>query len=493
MELNFKELSENLENILIENLGTEFLVNPFFRISKATPEQMHPYFMVMRNLPRPVILLTILIQIPWYALKLAIGLTLSIIFNHQYRGFDCNSHQRINLFLSHGTPGNLTDQKKDRFFDVLPEKISIHGQVPSTVVYTNQSNFRYKKDIKLLQQKNPSTSHVLLPKFLKFKENLDFISNVSLLASRCVYVGISLYLRDSTRSKILLASTSSFFTRKTYANYLLRERMREFYQNKLTVTFFLTFEGHGYEQMLIDDALKYNKETLIYLYQHSPIVPYHFGIRNHLNHLDGKACVLTTGAFYQEYLQSISSKCNFIVLGSNKASYTKSYAVPETELILYAPEGTLRATFDILKLIHKLSMSLNDHTHVLRLHPDLKTNSLVKIALGVLKNHSNFRLSKSDLSSDLESSKFLLYRSSAVGIEALNYKTKPIFYAKPILNGLNVLFMDNSLHYQAVDADDVISLIKLDFSETLFNKQKKKLQELITNLNYERILKFNLE
>ena len=147
MKINFKELSENLENILIENLGTEFLVNPFFRISKATPEQMYPYFMVMRNLPRPVILLAILIQIPWYALKLAIGLTLSISFNHQYRGFDCNSHQRKNLFLSHGTPGNLTDQKKDRFFDVLPAKISIHGQVPCTVVYTNQSNFRYKKNI----------------------------------------------------------------------------------------------------------------------------------------------------------------------------------------------------------------------------------------------------------------------------------------------------------------------------------------------------------
>ena len=281
MELNFKELSENLENILNENLGTEFLINPFFRISKATPEQMRPYFMVMQNLPRPVILLTILIQIPWYAIKLAIGLALSISFSHQYRGFDCNSHQQKNLFLSHGTPGNLSDQKKDRFFDILPEKISIHGQVPSTVVYTNQSNFGYKKDIKLLQQKNPSTSHVLLPKFLKFKENLDFISSVSFLASRCVYVGMSLYLRDSTRSKILLVSTSSFFTRRTYANYLLRERMREFFQSKQTVTFFLTFEGHSYEQMLIDDALKYNKDTLIYLYQHSPIVPYHFGIRYH--------------------------------------------------------------------------------------------------------------------------------------------------------------------------------------------------------------------
>lgn len=493
MELNFKVLSENLENVLNENLGPEFLINPFFRISKATPEQIHPYFMVMRNLPRPVILLTILIQIPWYALKLAIGVTLSICFNHQYRGFNYNSHQRKNLFLSHGTPGNLTDQKKDRFFDVLPEKISTHGQVPSIVVYTNQSNFSYKKDIKLLQQKNQSTSHVLLPKFLKFKENLDFISNVSFLAFRCIYIGMTLYLRDSIRSRILLASTSSFFTRKTYANYLLRERMREFHQNKMTVTFFLTFEGHGYEQMLIDDALKYNKDTLIYLYQHSPIVPYHFGIRNHLNHLDSKTCVLTTGAFYQEYLQSISNKCNFIVLGSNKARYSKSYVAPKTKLILYAPEGTLRATFDILKLIYKLTMSLKDHTHVLRLHPDLKTNSLVKISLRALNNHSNFRLSKSDLSSDLESSKFLLYRSSAVGIEALNYRTKPIFYAKPILKGLNVLYMDTDLHDQAVDADDVISLIKLDFSETPLNEKKRKLQELITSLNYERILKFNQE
>ena len=39
MELNFKELSENLENILIENLGTEFLVNPFLEFQKLLPNK----------------------------------------------------------------------------------------------------------------------------------------------------------------------------------------------------------------------------------------------------------------------------------------------------------------------------------------------------------------------------------------------------------------------------------------------------------------------
>lgn len=488
MKLNFREISENLENTLNENLGSSYLINPFFRISKATPEQMKPYFMITHNFPRPLILMINLILIPWYALKLIIGLMLSIIFQNQYKSLNWNRHQQKNLFLSHGTAGNLLDEKKDRFFDLLPEKFITLGQASSMVVYTNQNNFRYKRDLKLLRQKNPNTDHVLLPKFLKFGENLYFILYISYLAFKCLCTGISIYLSDSTRSRILFASIPSFFRRNTYTNYLLRERMRDLYQSNSKFAFFLTFEGHIYEQMLSDDAIKRNAHVSIYLYQHSPLVPYHFGVINHLNHLDNKICILTTGIFYQKYLQSISSRPRYIVFGSNKVNISQSRSNVESNSILYVPEGTFKATFQILKLIHKLTDSLKDYTHVLRLHPDFKINIFAKILLRVLNKHSNFRLSSSNLSTDLKTSKFLLYRSSAVGIEALNYKTIPIFYANSKFNDLNVLFMDDTLYYQARDAVELISLINSQLSGTSLPKRENKLKELLTSLKYESII-----
>jgi hypothetical protein len=493
MNQKFNELSECLEAILSKDLGYEFLVNPYFRFSKASPEQMKPYFMVMRNVPRPVILVTILIQIPFYILKLLISLLLSVGFSYQYKIFNYKSYEQQILFLSHGTLGNLSDRIKDRFFDELPEIISKDRHIPCTVIYTNQNKLRYRESIKLTQQKNFNVNQLILPKFLKFKENLQFVPHIIFLAIKCLVTGILLYVKNPLRSKILLTATSSFFTRKTYSNYLLRQRLREFYGKESVNALYLTFEGHSYEQMLTNDALQCNKRISIYLYQHSPIVPYHFGIRNHLNNLDSNTFVLTTGIFYKKYLQSISSKPNYIIFGSNKARHNKSQASIKCSSIIYVPEGTFSATLDMLKLIHQLIRRLPDYAHVLRTHPDLKPGIGMKLLLKVLSKSSNFRLSKSDLSGDLISSEYLVYRSSAAGIESLVYNVKPIFFAKPIYSGLNVLFMDKNLYYEAVNEKDVVSLIKSNSTKIILDNNKNKFSELFTSLDFEALLGINLE
>lgn len=486
MSLKFEELSDSLEGILSKNLGYEFLINSFFRLSKASPEQLKPYFMVIHNIPRLFILLTILIQIPWYVLKLLFSILLSIGFSYQYKMFNDKNYQQKIIFVSHGTIGNLSDKIRDRFFDILPQKISVNRHIPCTVIYTNQNNFRYGRDLKLIQQKNLNFNHVVLPKFLKFEENLRYVPYIIFLAIKCFLSGILLYFQDPVRSKILLTATSSFFTRKTYANYLLRQRLRDFYKNA-PLALYLTFEGHSYEQMLTDEALRCNKQIKIYLYQHSPVVPYHFGIRKHLDNLSGNTFILTTGIFYKEYLQLISNKPNYIIFGSNKAKDYTFQVSEKKSSILYVPEGIFSTTLEMLELIHKLSRRLPDYSHVLRIHPDLKIGIGIKTFLRVLFKSSNFRLSKSDLSSDLMSSKFLLYRSSAVGIESLNYDVKPIFFAKPIFSGLNVLFMDKTLYSQASNEDDVVSLIKSDSTKTVLDVNKNKFEKLFTGLDFEAV------
>jgi hypothetical protein len=74
-----------------------------------------------------------------------------------------------------------------------------------------------------------------------------------------------------------------------------------------------------------------------------------------------------------------------------------------------------------------------------------------------------------------------------VGIESLNYDVKPIFFAKPIFSGLNVLFMDKTLYSQASNEDDVVSLIKSDSTKTVLDVNKNKFEKLFTSLDFEAV------
>lgn len=492
MGLNFEELTDQLEQLLHETLGTEYLINSFYRISKATPEQIKPYLLLKYNIPRPIIILVHLIQIPLNLIKLTCGLVLSLIFRYQYRVFKSKIRYQKILFLSHGTNGNISDPDKDRFFDLLPEEIVSQRQIPCTIIYTNQNIFWFRRNLNLLKKKNMIINHVLLPKFLKFKENLDFILYINFLMLKCLYFGIKIYFDFPSESRILIASISTFFNRKTYTNYLLRERLRDFYRDKSVTSIFLTFEGHSFEQILIDDALKHEKRLNIYLYQHSPIVPFHFGIKKHLQNLSSRANILVTGKFYQDYFQSVSNKPNFIVLGTNKIDSIINYGSSNGNSVLYAPEGTSLATRDSIKLIRKLVFAVPEYDHVLRLHPDLKVTIRIKVLLNRLSKSANFILSDVELTEDLSFCRFLIYRSSAVGIQSLNYKTVPIFYSQHHLDGLNVLFKYTEHFYVARNMIEVLSLIRSEPVALSTEAKQVILGEMFTPIKYQIVSELNL-
>ena len=492
MGLNFEKLSDQLEQLLHETLGTEYLINSFYRISKATPEQTKPYFLLKHNIPRPIIILVHLIQIPLNLIKLTCGLVLGLIFRYQHGIFESKIRNQKILFLSHGTNGNIFDPDKDRFFDLLPEEILSQRQIPCTIIYTNQNIFGFQRNLNLLKKKNININHVLLPKFLKFGENLNFILYINFLMLKCLYFGIKIYFDSPSESRILLASISTFFNRKTYTNYLLRERLRDFYQGKSVTSIFLTFEGHSFEQILIDDALKHEKRLNIYLYQHSPIVPFHFGIKKHLQNLSNRVNILTTGQFYQDYFQSISNKPNFIVLGTNKIDNIIKHSSSNGNSILYAPEGTSQATLDSIKLIHKLIFEIPEYDHVLRLHPDLKETIKIKVLLSRLNKSGNFILSDVELTDNLSSCRFLIYRSSAVGIQSLNYETVPIFYSQHHLDGLNVLFKYTEHFHVARNMTEVLSLIRSEPVALSIEAKQVILGEMFTAIKYQIVSELNL-
>jgi len=107
----------------------------------------------------------------------------------------------------------------------------------------------------------------------------------------------------------------------------------------------------------------------------------------------------------------------------------------------------------------------------LRLHPDIKLNLRLKFELIRLRKYKNFSISSNDLESDLTSANYLVYRSSAVGIESLKHDLLPIFYAEAKFSSLNVLISNTDSYYKAQNPNEVLIILKL--SQNMLSKDQR--------------------
>jgi hypothetical protein len=150
--------------------------------------------------------------------------------------------------------------------------------------------------------------------------------------------------------------------------------------------------------------------------------------------------ILTTGSMYEKLFESYSKIPRYKVLGSSKA--TSSFMVKSETFqnqALFAPEGTTISTVRYLKLINYLCSTNSELKLTIRFHPNLKANLTINYLVKKLRSKSNFFVSTNSLDEDLKQSKFVFYRSSAVGVLSLMSDATPVFYGDPIEVGLNAL------------------------------------------------------
>ena len=483
---DFEALSKKFDGLLQTTLGSKHLINPYFRISKGTPEQIKKYFLLNSNIPRTLILIWNLLSIPLNICKLSLNIMLSIVLFKQYSSYNQKIENTQVLFLSHGTKGNLLNSKKDEFFDLMPQNVQSKKNLRCTVLYTNQSLFRFNTDNRLLDHKSEELTHILLPKFLRFSEHAKYITTTASFALRALLLSFRHYFDKPEVSRILICSIPWYFSRATYSNYLLSNRIKEVQIKSNLTVMFLTFEGHSFEQLLVDGLNQHGQKTSIFFYQHSPITPAHYGIKSFLTQLTFRITVLTTGVFYKEYFQTLSKLPRYEVVGTNKNKFLVSNRKIEmANKILYAPEGTNFATKDFIVLIKYIIEASPEYSHFLRLHPNTKLSLRLKYELNRLRKHANFLISSNDLDSDLANTSYLVYRSSAVGIESLKYDVLPIFYADTKFIGLNVLLSNDSAYRKAKNANELLSILKSSQSKLTKDQRLDLFNSYFSNINYK--------
>jgi len=487
MIVSSKEIAKKLEDIFKELNNSEYHVNPFFRISKGTPEQMKKYQFTNSKFPRIIVLIDFLISIPVNVIKLFIYLFCSVIFFHQYRTFKYETQKGDMLFLSHAIGENITKTDGDQFFALIPEHFHKENQKVS-ILYTNHNLVGYHKNSKSLKLKSSEIDRYLIPKFLKPTENINYLRLIIPASFRCFFNGLQKLLSNPIVSILLIKSSIAFYSRSTYSNYLVCQRVQKYCNKNDLSTLILTFEGHSYEQYTIEKIGRSQPRLSFMVYQHSPIVTDHFGVENFLKTNTRNLTVLTTGPFYEKVFKSFSMVPKYQILGSSKAdtNFIDSAENLKTQ-ILFAPEGTTVATLSFLKLINYLCSMNPELLFSIRLHPNLKRNLFVNFLIKKLGKKSNFSVSADSLSEDLKKSKLVFYRSSAVGVQALMSQAVPIFYSDSKEVGLNVLGNQSILFPVVTNLKDARRYLISEPPYVSKNERVHLFDEIFSKIDYKKI------
>jgi len=481
------EISEKLESIIVNLLGKEFLINPFFRISKSTPEQLAPYKHINLKYSRELLLIYLIICIPINFIKITMQIFLSLLFSYQYFYFKPKNYPTEVLFVSHAIGANIINKEGDQFFALMPE-YSADKNLNTTIIYTNHNKLGYCKNLKLLTLKSDKVNRALIPKFLKPKELIKYFVTIIGMFIKCTRIGLANYFTNPTDSQILFSAANSFFKRPTYTNYLLLLRIKDFCSLNAIQVIFMTFEGHSYEQYVANEIGGVTPRLKVVLYQHSPITPAHVGIKNFMQKNVNNIIIMTTGNYYTNFLRKFSNIPEFILIGSNKAEHLQeNKEINKSKTILFAPEGTIVATKSFLKLIRLMSKEDSVHHYLLRLHPNLPRDIGIYLMIRKLKRKQNFSLSNKSLSTDLNLAKFVFYRSSAVGLQALNSSATPIFYSEQGYNMLNVIPPNSDLFYTVETFKNALDIVNSHDDKKLIKDKKIIFKSLVSELIYQNL------
>lgn len=415
-------LSDLLQSIVYENPNKRLLVNDFFRLPKENQEFLKRYQGIQWEIKK--IYIKLILQVPFFLINTCINLFLSIFYIKQNYKFKRSITNTDVLFISHATTSNA-EHNSDIYFEDIPNKF-LDNKKEVGILYLNHNKTGYSRMLKKLILKNNSHLILLMPKIMGPFDSITYFRFIIIEIANRVILSRSYKLNDIRKSRIVLYSIFSLMKRETYSNFHLLKKYRKAINNSPVENVFLTLEGHGYEEEIINQTYISKPNAVIWLRQHSPISLAQIGVFNILKSLKKSTNVLTTGLAYSNLFNQHSKNIKTFTIGTSKSRAI--HATPKRNFaILVAPEGTEKSTLEFLDFIFNLNDKFNGFEFIFRIHPNLDTNW--KIRKKIQKNLSklNFRVSAESLDQDLMQSSTTLYRSSAVAIESLAYGNLPIY------------------------------------------------------------------
>ncbi len=364
--------------------------------------------------------------------------------------------KKNSLFLTHLINEKHLRVKEDFYFGKLPKFLQKNNFSTINILrnLTNKnSSIIYKNNKKYLKDK------ILLSKSLNFFDEIKLILNVLIL-----YIELVKLKNIDKNVKYFLSNKKIFkFAGSSYNNLKLLIQIENIIKTYNPKYFFLTYEGHAWEKLIISQIKKKFPNLKIFAYQFSILTRYSSSIYLNIGNMFNPDFILTSGNYSKKlFLKNYKSKIKCINIGSNKFVHKKKL-IKNSDCVLILPEGFNSETIKMIEFTIKAANKFKQMKFIFRFHPMVNKKLFLK---EYIKNKliipKNLIISKNSFDKDLEKSKYVIYRGSAAAIQALSLN-KIIIYLN-FINELNIdpLYMlKNKFYVQKID----------DLKKIFFNKK----------------------
>ena len=342
------------------------------------------------------------------------------------------------LFLSHLINETHLKNKDDFYYGALPrylEKKNYHSLLILRNLTNQNSNLIYEKNKKFLKNK------ILLSKSVNFIKELKLI----LIIFKTYISLIKLKKIDKDVKKFFIDKNLLKFAGSTYNNLKLLMQVEYIVKKYQPNYFFLTYEGHAWEKLIINQIKKKFPNIKLCAYQFSIVTKYSSSIYLDIGKEFNPDFILTSGNYTKKkFIKKNKRDTICLNIGSNKF-IKKIKSNKNSKNILILPEGFNSETINMMRFTIAAAIRFKDKKFVFRFHPMINKSQFFKIhLLDNLKIPKNLIISNNLFDEDLKNSKYVIYRGSAAAIQALA-SSKIVIYLK-FSNEINIdpLYMLNN-------------------------------------------------
>ena len=442
------QLEKEFDKVISRFKCAEIILTPFFNIGKNIPENLHQYKRLEKRKNRFFITSYKFKYIFRLALMISRAVIHHIYWFGDYKKFLLKLPESSNqVFLSHFTGIFNQLNESDRYFAEIITKRKTPRE-KNLILLINHTKKVPKRKVKskLLSESN----YLILPKttntkiawqiFVKQYQNFNYILRLSKKQSEihrderiCMYELAIQQLSQSALSQQILFSNLSYVIIKGNAEEL-----------------HLTYEGHSYETYLAIKIQSKFSNILINVYQFAPVVPSQVSFFDNLQLLPRKIRINLTGpSILEQIVNRTQINPNRLkVIGSSKNRHITNLSNrsrQERLTVLFAPEGSYSSFSEYAYLADYCASRLLDMNFIIRPHPN-SMKFQKKIMKKYVSKNSNLTVSDSSLESDLNICQICVYRSSAVGIEGLQYGVIPVHYSNLLDGNIDPIRFEDLVH-----------------------------------------------
>jgi hypothetical protein len=284
----------------------------------------------------------------------------------------------------------------------------------------------------------------LMPKVLNLSVELSIHwgmikESISLFVEAFQYSGLKRYI--ALRASVDCLSEEAAFAMRLgkCASWMIKK-----YDPSLLIT---TYEGHAWERIVFFNAHIENQKTKCIGYQHAAVFKNQHSIQRSLGEDFDPDYIVTSGKSSAKLLMrglELSGKV-IGVLGSSRA--LGDIPLGNIHACLIIPEGIIEECILLLKFSIECALMNPNLEFIYRLHPVILIEKYPKLKKLIQSCPSNLIFSCNSLRSDIEKSKFVLFRGSTSVVPAVGNGVTPIYYDAHMSPNINPLFeMEKNIH-----------------------------------------------